>query len=101
MAIVEQTPTTAAILVDEHGLVPRGPIAVIWHFLHRQPVGAIGIVLVLLFGLAGIGADWVAPYNPTANDFAAMTEAPNWAHWLGTDQLGASVMAPKSLAVGL
>ena len=93
MAIVEQTPTTAAVLVDEHGLVPRGPIAVTWQFLSRQPVGAIGIVLVLLFGLAGIGADWIAPYNPTANDFAAMTEPPSWLHWLGTDQLGRDLLS--------
>ncbi len=50
-------------------------------------------MLVLLFGLAGIFADWLAPYNPTANDFAAMTEAPSWAHWLGTDQLGRDILS--------
>jgi len=45
-------------------------------------------VLVLIFGLAGIFAEWIAPYNPTSNDFAAMTEPPSWAHFLGTDQFG-------------
>src|SRR5579872_7237546 len=93
MAVIEQTPTTAAILVDEHGLTPRGPLALAWTFLRRQPVGAIGMVLVLFFGLAGIFADWIAPYNPTANDFAAMTQAPNWSHWLGTDQLGRDILS--------
>ena len=61
-------------------------------FFRRQPVGSIGIVLVLIFGLAGIFADWLAPYNPTSNDFAAMTEPPSWAHWLGTDQLGRDLL---------
>src|SRR5689334_7488966 len=93
MAIIEQTPTSAAALVDERGLAQRGPIAVALTFLRRQPIGAIGIILVLIFGLAGIFADWIAPYNPTANDFAAMTEAPSWAHWLGTDQLGRDILS--------
>jgi peptide/nickel transport system permease protein len=93
MAIVEQTPTTAAVLLDEHGVTPRGPWAVILAFVRRQPVGSLGMALVLIFGLAGIFADWVAPYNPTANDFAAMTEAPGWAHWLGTDQLGRDLLS--------
>src|ERR1051326_8632736 len=74
MSILEQTPTTAAVLVDGQGIPPRGPFAVAWTFLQRQPVGAIGMVLVLIFGLAGIFAEWIAPYSPTANDFAAMTE---------------------------
>lgn len=93
MAVIEETPNSTAVLVDEHGLTPRGPLAVTWTFLHRQPVGAIGMALVLIFGLAGIFADWLAPYNPTANDFAAMTEAPSWAHWLGTDQLGRDILS--------
>src|SRR5216683_2854547 len=93
MSILEQTPTTAAVLVDEHGLTPRGPIAIAWTFLQRQPVGSIGMVLVLIFGLAGIFAEWIAPYSPTANDFSVMTESPGWAHWLGTDQLGRDLLS--------
>jgi peptide/nickel transport system permease protein len=93
MALVEQTPTTAAVLVDERGRTPRGLWRVTATFLRRQPVGAIGVVLVLLFGFAGIFADWIAPYNPTANDFAAMTEPPSWAHWLGTDQFGRDLLS--------
>ncbi len=88
MSVADPTPTAVPALLDEQGLAPRGLLAVAATFLHRQPVGAIGIVLVLLFGLAGIFADWLAPYNPTANDFAAMTEAPSWAHIMGTDQFG-------------
>jgi peptide/nickel transport system permease protein len=47
----------------------------------------------MFFGIAGVIAPWIAPYNPTANDFAAMTEAPSWAHWLGTDQLGRDLLS--------
>src|SRR5215813_11822681 len=91
---VAPTPaTTLPVLLDERGRTPRG----LWHitatFFRRQPVGSIGLVLVLFFGLAGIFADWLAPYNPTANDFTAMTESPSWAHWLGTDQLGRDLLS--------
>ena len=92
MALIEPIPTeTAALLSD---LPSRRPIGVrIKSFLVRQPVGSLGIAIVVLFGLAGIFADWLSPYNPTANDFAAMTEPPSWAHWLGTDQLGRDLLS--------
>ena len=57
-------------------------------FARRQPLGTFGLAVVLIMAVAGLGANWIAPYSPTANDFAAMTEAPSWAHWLGTDQFG-------------
>src|ERR1700747_2167413 len=59
-----------------------------WIFCRRQPLGTFGMALVIIMALAGLFADWIAPYSPTANDFAAMTEPPSWAHWLGTDQFG-------------
>ena len=93
MTIAAPTPTGAAALADDLYVAPRGFFSASIRFLRRQPVGAIGIVLVAIFGLAGLGADWIAPYNPTANDFSAMTEAPSWAHWLGTDQLGRDVLS--------
>ncbi|MGC2415351.1 MAG: ABC transporter permease [Stellaceae bacterium] len=93
MTVLEPTPTGIAALADDGSLAPRGIFAVSWTFLQRQPVGAIGMVLVLIFGLAGVFADWIAPYSPTANDFAAMTESPSLAHWLGTDQLGRDLLS--------
>ena len=93
MTVLDPTPTGIAALADEGGLAPRGIFAVSWAFLVRQPVGSIGMVLVLIFGLAGIFAEVIAPYSPTANDFAVMTEPPSWAHWLGTDQLGRDLLS--------
>ncbi len=68
--------------------IPRSLIRRALTFCRRQPLGTFGLALVLLVAAAGLSADWIAPYNPTANDFAAMTEAPSWAHLLGTDQFG-------------
>jgi peptide/nickel transport system permease protein len=46
------------------------------------------LVLVVVMAAAGLSAEWIAPYSPTSNDFAAMTEPPSWAHLMGTDQFG-------------
>ena len=57
-------------------------------FCRRQPLGTVGLVLVMVMAVAGLSGEWIAPYNPTSNDFAAMTEPPSWAHVMGTDQFG-------------
>jgi peptide/nickel transport system permease protein len=93
MAVAEPTSTAVTTSLDSQSVPPRGILPSIASFVKRQPVGSIGMVLVLIFGLAGIFASWVSPYNPTANDFAAMTEPPSWAHWFGTDQLGRDLLS--------
>ncbi len=62
-------------------------------FCVREPLGTFGMLLVLMMALAAVSADWLAPYDPTANDFAAMTEAPSWTHLLGTDQFGRDLLS--------
>jgi peptide/nickel transport system permease protein len=93
MAIAEPTSTAVTASPDSQGAPARGPVAVVVSFVRRQPVGSIGMALVLIFGLAGVFAGLVSPYNPTANDFTAMTEPPSWAHWFGTDQLGRDLLS--------
>jgi len=93
MTDIAPTPTGATLLVDDDYVAPRGIWSATIRFLRRQPVGTVGIVIVAVFGLCGLFADVIAPYNPTANDFSAMTEAPSWAHWLGTDQLGRDILS--------
>src|SRR5271165_2614129 len=63
------------------------------HFCRREPLGAFGMVIVLIMAVTGLSSDLIAPYSPTANDFASMTEAPSWAHWLGTDQFGRDLLS--------
>ncbi len=76
-------------------------------FCRRQPLGTFGLALVLIIAITGIFAEFLAPYNPTANDFGAMTEAPSLDHLLGTDQFGRDLLsriifgARTALIVGL
>ncbi|MBI3513601.1 MAG: ABC transporter permease [Proteobacteria bacterium] len=62
-------------------------------FCRRQPLGTFGLALCIVMLIAGLGAEWLAPYSPTANDFSAMTEPPSWAHLLGTDQFGRDLLS--------
>ena len=62
-------------------------------FCAHEPLGAFGMLLVLLMAFAAVSADWLAPFDPTSNDFGAMTEAPSWTHILGTDQFGRDVFS--------
>ena len=54
------------------------------HFCRRQPLGTFGLVIVRgVRRVAGLSADWIAPYDPEENDFNAMMEAPSLAALAG------------------
>jgi len=62
-------------------------------FCRRELLGTFGLLLMLIMAATGLTAEWIAPYSPTANDFAAMMEPPSWAHPLGTDQFGRDLLS--------
>jgi peptide/nickel transport system permease protein len=71
----------------------KQPLATRFMYLVRkQPLGAAGAFIVLIMVLSAIFAPVLSPYDPTANDFAAMAEAPSGAHWLVTDQFGRDLL---------
>jgi peptide/nickel transport system permease protein len=83
----------SAAVADDTIPLQRSALGTVLDFCRRQPLGTLGMVLVLIIAVNGIGAEWIAPYQPTANDFEAMTEAPSWTHLLGTDQLGRDIFS--------
>jgi peptide/nickel transport system permease protein len=85
--MVDVTPSFAPEVLDEGAVTPRAHSRAL-DFCRRQPLGTVGLALMLVMAVAGLGAEWIAPYSPTSNDFAAMTEAPSWTHIMGTDQFG-------------
>lgn len=48
----------------------------------------IGGVLVGIFVLCAIFAEFIAPYSPYDLDVSSMLQRPSTAHWLGTDEVG-------------
>ena len=58
-----------------------------------KPLGAVGGVVLLLFVVVGVFAQFIAPYD--FNDIAPLDrmQGPSWAHWFGTDNLGRDVLS--------
>jgi peptide/nickel transport system permease protein len=75
-------------------------------FVTQQPLGAAGLVVIVLMALCALFAQWVAPFDPLAVDYGAMLAPPSAAHWLGTDSFGRDVAsriiygARTALAIG-
>jgi peptide/nickel transport system permease protein len=95
--------TTAATTITYRVPKRRHPLL---QFLVHQPLGAAGMLVIIVMAAAAIFAPWVAPYDPLAIDYAAMLAAPSGEHWLGTDSFGRDVLsriiygARTALAVG-
>ena len=75
-------------------------------FVTQQPLGAGGLLVIVAMAICAAGAQWVAPYDPLAVDYAGQLAAPSWQHWFGTDSFGRDVLsriihgARTALAIG-
>jgi peptide/nickel transport system permease protein len=73
----------------------------------RSRLGRVGLVLSVLLFLVALGAPWLAPRNPAAQNLPDRLQPPSAAHWFGTDELGRDVFsralygARVSVTVGL
>jgi peptide/nickel transport system permease protein len=54
----------------------------------RDPLGLLGLVLVIIVLAAAIFAPVISPYDPAKIDVMHKLQSPSAVHWLGTDQLG-------------
>ena len=77
------------------------------YLAQRHMLGAIGLVIMVLFVLAALLADFIARYDPLSVDSLQRLAPPSAQHWLGTDSFGRDVWsriihgARISLAVGV
>ena len=61
--------------------------------LLRDPLGAMGLILVASFLAMAIAAPLIAPYDPVALNVVDKFQPPSPAHWAGTDQLGRDLLS--------
>lgn len=79
----------------------------LWQFAKSQPLGIVGFLIILVYLICALAAQWIAPFDPEAIDFAAMLSSPGGEHWFGTDQYGRDVFSRivygsrTALAVGV
>ena len=75
--------------------------------IRRHPLGAIGAVIMAVFALMALLAEFVAGYDPLAVNSSMSLAPPSATHWMGADSFGRDVYsrivygARISLAVGI
>jgi peptide/nickel transport system permease protein len=66
-------------------------------FIIQQPLGFIGLVMIIIMFAAAIFAPHVAPFNPEDIDFEASPALgggqPSWDHLLGADAFGRDILS--------
>ena len=59
----------------------------------REPLGAMGLILVVFVLISAIGADLWSTHDPNKIDVRAAFASPSLEHFLGTDQLGRDIFS--------
>lgn len=89
------------VSLSEH-LSPRGRerraslaswLASAWRFLRRRPLALLGLAIVVVWVLALLGTDVIAPYGPLDLDTFKRLQPPGSEHLMGTDDLGRDVFS--------
>jgi peptide/nickel transport system permease protein len=61
--------------------------------LRSDPLGLLGLSLVLVVVFCGLFADWLAPYGPFKINVPDRVQPPSLTHILGTDKVGRDVFS--------
>lgn len=81
---------TQAVQIDYKVPVRRHPVL---QFMVQQPLGAAGLLIIIIMFVASVFAKQVAPYDPLMVNYEAMLAPPSWEHWLGTDAFGRDLLS--------
>lgn len=68
-------------------------VEVLVRLVKEKPLGVVGGVIVLILLLAGIFANWLAPYGYNDMMMDSRLVAPSAKFWLGTDHLGRDMLS--------
>lgn len=93
MTVTVQNGAVPPMPAEEAVDLRKSPTRLALDFVRRQPLGTVGLLIVVVMLLTGVFAPWIAPFDPEENDFTAMMQAPSLTHLLGTDQLGRDILS--------
>jgi peptide/nickel transport system permease protein len=62
-------------------------------FVQQSVMGRWALALAILLVIFAITAPWIAPSDPATLNLPIRLEAPNTAHWMGTDELGRDILS--------
>lgn len=76
------------------------------HFAAQQPLGTVGLLVIVTMCLAAAFAEQVVPHDPFQTNYMTLLAPPSWEHPLGTDNFGRDIFsrviygARTALAIG-
>ena len=94
------------LAIPEPSVAARSRRAALGRFVRKNPLGAVGGVLIAVMVVAALGADLLATHNPVRTSSQVLV-APGSEFWLGSDNLGRDLYSRIvhgsriSLAVGI
>ncbi len=89
MTVTTDTHPLAAEMPKGHSLL----VGLVIRLVKEKPLGTAGAVIVVVMLLAGILANFIAPYDYTDIVLADRLQGPSGTHLLGTDQLGRDTLS--------
>jgi peptide/nickel transport system permease protein len=93
VAPIANTAVTGTIVAPLEGGAAQGVWALTVRLFREKPLGAAGAVICLLFLLAGLFAEQLAPYGFNQINPINRLKPPAWDYPFGTDNLGRDVLS--------
>jgi ABC-type dipeptide/oligopeptide/nickel transport system permease subunit len=112
--VVDQRMTVPGRGLADQAVHPRSRWRDFWRRFARNPLAVVSLFIVLGMVFTGVFAPWLAPYDPTAVNYAEVEQMPTLRHPMGTDEHGrdqlsrviwgartAIIVAPSATILGL
>ncbi len=80
-------------ILDDDPVLAAKPENRVWKKLRGHRSAVFGGLLVAFFLIVALAAPILPIPDPAATDWGAVRQAPSWAHWMGTDEIGRDVMS--------
>ena len=74
--------------LEKAGANVSGRFSSLMYFIRSYPLGAVGALIVLIFVLTAIFADFITAFDPTTTNAASSLAKPGGVHALGADFMG-------------
>ena len=71
----------------------RGAVAETWHRFCKNKLAVVGLIILIIFFLAAVFAEFIAPYDYAAQDLNAIGLSPSAEHIMGTDNVGRDILS--------
>lgn len=79
---------------EDRGLPPATPrLVTLRRLAWRNPLGVLGLIIVVTFVFLAVFGPWLAPEDPRAINTAQQLQGPSGDHFFGTNKLGQDVFS--------